>query len=446
MSETATLSRARSSDIGSKPTQLLQILREIQEESDWISPEIDRGDRDAAWRSGHARFRASCNSTRFSTTVRAAAIGSCFPTTSPTGCSASLALIEHMLKRLKLRARPDVGGRRGERRHDVMHRDVRSGPGHARQQPRRHAAHSPADRRDLRTYPQRRADRRMAGGVLSGRRQHPSQGDSARRAIEPGVALDAAIARGRQGMMDEMKRSKLRGRGGAGFPTADEMGRRAKRSRRGEVHRLQRGRRRAGTFKDRVLLNSYAVRVLEGMAIAGFAVGSTKGFIYLRGEYRHLLDKLQAEIDLMRRSGPLGDGHSGLPRFRFRHRNPHGRGRLHLRRRNGAGRIARRKARPPAGSSALHGVGRLSREADGGRQRRDARPCNGNRHRRRVQLRRSGARNTSTGTKLISVSGDCATARCLRISVRRDASRGCSRIAGRTRSRRFRSAALRASV
>ena len=66
-----------------------------------------------------------------------------------------------------------------------------------------------------------------------------------------------------------------------------------------------------------MLLNSYAVRVLEGMAISGFVVGSTKGYIYLRGEYRHLLDKLQAEIDQMRKAGRLGTAILRCPGFDF---------------------------------------------------------------------------------------------------------------------------------
>ena len=135
--------------------------------------------------------------------------------------------------------------------------------------------------------------------------------------IERGVALDAAIARGRQGMMDEVKRSKLRGRGGAGFPTATkwEGARNAPGADKYIVCNADEG--EPGTFKDRVLLNNYATRVLEGMAIAGFAIGSTKGFIYLRGEYRHLLDHLQAEIDLMRRTGRLGPAIRGCAGFDF---------------------------------------------------------------------------------------------------------------------------------
>ena len=47
-----------------------------------------------------------------------------------------------------------------------------------------------------------------------------------------------------------------------------------------------------GTFKDRVLLTSFAERVFEGMAIAGLAVGAAHGLLYWRGEYRYLLEPL----------------------------------------------------------------------------------------------------------------------------------------------------------
>ena len=205
--------------------------------------------------------------------------------------------------------------------------------------------------------------------------------------IEPGAALDAAIARGRAGVMDEIKRSKLRGRGGAGFPTGTKFGRRAERSRGGEIHRLQRGRGRAGTFKDRVLLNSYAVRVLEGMAIAGFAVGSTKGLSTFVGNTGICSTSCRPNSTDAPGAGRLGNGHSWLRGVRFRHRDPHGRGRLHLRRGHGAGRIARRKARPPACTSALHGpVGYLGKPTVVDNVE-SARACNGDRPRRRRQLR-----------------------------------------------------------
>jgi [NiFe] hydrogenase diaphorase moiety large subunit len=51
-----------------------------------------------------------------------------------------------------------------------------------------------------------------------------------------------------------------------------------------------------GTFKDRVLLTEYADLLFEGMTIAGLAIGSHQGILYLRGEYRYLFARLEAVL------------------------------------------------------------------------------------------------------------------------------------------------------
>jgi [NiFe] hydrogenase diaphorase moiety large subunit len=135
--------------------------------------------------------------------------------------------------------------------------------------------------------------------------------------LAPGRALDAAIALGRQGLLDEMKRSNLRGRGGAGFFTGMkwEGCRNAPGAERYVVCNADEG--EPGTFKDRVLLQSHVGRVFEGMAIAGFVVGALKGLIYLRGEYEYLQAPLEAELAKMRRSGLLGTSIRGAAGFDF---------------------------------------------------------------------------------------------------------------------------------
>ncbi|HEY5140651.1 MAG TPA: NADH-ubiquinone oxidoreductase-F iron-sulfur binding region domain-containing protein, partial [Methylococcales bacterium] len=60
-------------------------------------------------------------------------------------------------------------------------------------------------------------------------------------------------------------------------------------------------------FKDRVLLNSYAHQVFEGMTICAAIIGAQQGFLYLRGEYLHLYDKLQNVLDERRLAGLLGN-------------------------------------------------------------------------------------------------------------------------------------------
>ena len=134
---------------------------------------------------------------------------------------------------------------------------------------------------------------------------------------EPGKAVRAAIARGRDGMLAEMKLSNLRGRGGAGFTTAVkwEACRNAPATPRYIVCNADEG--EPGTFKDRVLLQSYAGRVFEGMVIAAYTVGASHGFLYLRGEYLYLLQPLEAYLAGMRAAGLLGRDIGGVAGFDF---------------------------------------------------------------------------------------------------------------------------------
>jgi len=122
----------------------------------------------------------------------------------------------------------------------------------------------------------------------------------------PGEALAAAMARRPDVLLDEIKASKLRGRGGAGFATALKWDacRNAAGDARYIVCNADEG--EPGTFKDRVLLTTCADLVFEGMTIAGYAVGAGKGLLYLRGEYRHLLEPLEAVLARRRKDRLLG--------------------------------------------------------------------------------------------------------------------------------------------
>jgi NADH-quinone oxidoreductase subunit F len=84
---------------------------------------------------------------------------------------------------------------------------------------------------------------------------------------------------------EEVKKSNLRGLGGAGFPTGVKWGFIPKGSTGAEVPRGQRRRGRAGTFKDRYLLERDPHALIEGMLIAARAIDSRLGFVYIRGEY-----------------------------------------------------------------------------------------------------------------------------------------------------------------
>ncbi len=132
-----------------------------------------------------------------------------------------------------------------------------------------------------------------------------------------GSALKAAFARGSDGMLAEVKASGLRGRGGAGFTTAIKW--ESCRNAPGEAHYVvcNADEGEPGTFKDRVLLNSYADKVFEGMTLCGYVIGAKKGMLYLRGEYRYLLDQLNAVLVRRRQQNLLGANILGQAGFDF---------------------------------------------------------------------------------------------------------------------------------
>jgi bidirectional [NiFe] hydrogenase diaphorase subunit len=100
--------------------------------------------------------------------------------------------------------------------------------------------------------------------------------------------------------------SGLRGRGGAGFPTGLkwDMVRRTQRDRKYVVANGDEG--DPGAYMDRTLMESDPHRVLEGMAIAGYATGAEQGYIYVRGEYPVAAERLQRAIRMAERRGLLG--------------------------------------------------------------------------------------------------------------------------------------------
>ena len=135
--------------------------------------------------------------------------------------------------------------------------------------------------------------------------------------MPPGAALQAAIVRGRDGWLAEMQASNLRGRGGAGFATAVKWSSAKNAPGAPKVIVCNADEGEPGTFKDRVLLNSFADLVFEGMSLAAWAVGTSQGFLYLRGEYRYLLPQLEAVLARRRAAGLLGTGILGQAGFDF---------------------------------------------------------------------------------------------------------------------------------
>ena len=139
-------------------------------------------------------------------------------------------------------------------------------------------------------------------------------------AIAPGEALEATFKRGLQETLAEINQSGLRGRGGAGYSTGwkwhlcyegpeedafCDIATQNQQLQRYVICNADEG--EPGTFKDRVLLNSYAHQVFEGMTVCAAIIGATQGFLYLRGEYLFLYDKLQTILGERRQAGLLGN-------------------------------------------------------------------------------------------------------------------------------------------
>jgi [NiFe] hydrogenase diaphorase moiety large subunit len=118
-------------------------------------------------------------------------------------------------------------------------------------------------------------------------------------------------------VLAEIERSGLRGRGGAGFTTALKWRfcREAENPDKVVVCNADEG--EPGTFKDRVLLTSYADAMVEGMTICAGIVGAREGYVYLRGEYRYLLEHLEAVLQRRREQGLLGRAICGRDGFDF---------------------------------------------------------------------------------------------------------------------------------
>jgi len=121
-------------------------------------------------------------------------------------------------------------------------------------------------------------------------------------------ALGSCLAEGtRQGIIDAVKASGLRGRGGAGFPTGvkwqlvhDAAG--------GEKYIICNGDEGdPGAFMDRMILESFPFRVLEGIAIGAYAVGAARGYLYIRREYPLANERMIDAIAICEERGYLGN-------------------------------------------------------------------------------------------------------------------------------------------
>jgi len=296
--------------------RLVQILREVQDELDYLSDET------VLYLAGRLQMsRAQVQSTRdfyaFFYKENRGKYRILFSDNITDRMAGNQALFEHMLKRLKLE--PGKVSADG-----LVSIDYTSCTGMCDQGPAILVNNRAIPRMTLRRVDEICDLVRNAVPLAQWPAEYFKVEDNIQRAdvllgshVELGVAVNAAIARGRDGMLAEMKVSNLRGRGGAGFTTAVkwEACHNAPGVQRYIVCNADEG--EPGTFKDRVLLQSYAGQVFEGMVIAAYTVGAQQGFLYLRGEYLYLLPQLEAFLDGMRAKNLLGKNIAGVPGFDF---------------------------------------------------------------------------------------------------------------------------------
>lgn len=108
-------------------------------------------------------------------------------------------------------------------------------------------------------------------------------------------------------VIEEVKKSALRGRGGAGFPTGLKWSFVPKDSPKPKYVVCNADESEPGTFKDRYLLERDPHALIEGMIIAGWALGASTGYIYYRGEYRYLIEIMDRALGEAYAAGFLGE-------------------------------------------------------------------------------------------------------------------------------------------
>lgn len=134
---------------------------------------------------------------------------------------------------------------------------------------------------------------------------------------EVGVAIRKAVNMRPEHVIDEVKNSNIRGRGGAGFPAGLkwEFCRKSGADTSYLVCNADEG--EPGTFKERVILTELPKLLFEGMIVAGYAIGAKEGILYLRYEYLYLKAYLEFILQLMRDGNLLGKNIAGKQGFNF---------------------------------------------------------------------------------------------------------------------------------
>jgi len=128
------------------------------------------------------------------------------------------------------------------------------------------------------------------------------------------TGLRSALAMSPVDIVAEVTQSGLRGRGGAGFPTGVKWNTVLGADARQKYIACNADEGDSGTFADRMLMEGDPFCLIEGMVIAGLAVGATRGFVYLRSEYPDAIRIMQAAVVIARDAGLLGPNILGAGR------------------------------------------------------------------------------------------------------------------------------------
>jgi len=134
---------------------------------------------------------------------------------------------------------------------------------------------------------------------------------------KPDAGLKAASSMSGPAIIELIKDSGLKGRGGAGFPTSLKWDLTSKAKCEGRYVICNADEGEPGTFKDRDILRECADLLFEGMTIAGRAIGTAQGIIYLRGEYKFMKGHLEDVLRKRRERGLLGKSILGVDGFNF---------------------------------------------------------------------------------------------------------------------------------
>lgn len=135
--------------------------------------------------------------------------------------------------------------------------------------------------------------------------------------IKPEEGLKKALSLSRGEVINIVTDSGLKGRGGAGFPCGTKWNLAASANDEEKYIICNADEGEPGTFKDRVLLSEYPDLLFEGLTIGGYAIGAKKGILYLRGEYTYLLKGLLQVLDDRRKKNLLGEKIFGKDGFNF---------------------------------------------------------------------------------------------------------------------------------